>query len=174
MPYCVSSQHLWLPSLRPQAVTEGEWKWSAVSEGIRTHATIQRVCWFTGLHANYCINPNPPPCTSVIGEGEINCPMHPVVVHPTFWLQSNVYPGRTWSILTRLSLSTGSWSVDGGSRSSPSSSCSSYLEDQQVTSNLLLAFMICPSSDVIVKTDVILKYWKQLHCVVCVVHTHIE
>ena len=51
----VSRQHLWLPS----QTTGGEWKWSTVSEGVRTHADTN--CCFTGRGPNHTTPPHPTP-----------------------------------------------------------------------------------------------------------------
>ena len=40
----------------PSQTTGGQWKWSAVSEGVRTHADTN--CCFTGRHPNHCPTPN--------------------------------------------------------------------------------------------------------------------
>ena len=41
--------------------TGGEWKWSAVREGVRIHADTN--CCFTGLRPHHCTKPSPPPPT---------------------------------------------------------------------------------------------------------------
>ena len=70
------------PLITQSQTTGGEWKWSAVLEGVRTH--VDTNCCFTSLHPNHSTKPSHPTPSQLTkakdGWGRLS---HPVCVHPT-------------------------------------------------------------------------------------------